>query len=63
VLALLRVRDGQDASDRLAGTIAIGQGLKECRGSFDGEIIELVSHQPHANKDLECLHLHTGEFR
>lgn len=31
VLALLRVHNGQDASDRLADTVAIGREIREVR--------------------------------
>jgi len=59
VLTLLRVYNSQDASDRLADTIAIGRevrkGRERGRRSFIlavEEIIPMVSYRPDANQGL-----------
>ena len=60
VLALLRVHNSQDASDRLADTIAIGRKVAKidrCRRSFIlvvGKIISVVSYRQDADNDHLC---------
>ena len=67
VLALLRVHNSQDTSDRLADTIAIGRKVAKidrCRRSFIrwwGKLyLWLVSGKTRTM--TTCVHLHTGEF-